>query len=359
MTMRDGAPAPSQDGRIRSIASRSGWIVLAGLLVAAHELRWVLLPFVIAAIFALMCRPLVRGAQTRTGLPHWLVAVFVFLVILTIAAGAAFYIAPPLAAELKDFVFDLHGAIGRVAHIALGSGTIGVFGEQMNADQIAESLANAARSAALETDRAVAFGFTVFAALFGLFLTFLLLLFFLLTGESLGEGIVWLFPPDQRWRVRSVWSRLEPALRRYFLGVLSIMVYAIVVAYIGLGLVLHIPHAFVLATATGVLELIPVIGPATSVVLAGLIAAEHSGSVAAMIGYAVYAIALRLSIDQLVAPLALGVASRFNPVVIMFGFFAGGVLFGAVGIVLAVPTAMAVRATLESLYADDEKRDAA
>jgi len=108
---------------------------------------------------------------------------------------------------------------------------------------------------------------------------------------------------------------------------------------------------------TGMLEMVPVIGPATSAILAGLIAAQHSATAASLIGYAIYAVALRLSIDQLLGPIALGTASRLHPTLIIFCFFAGGVLFGAAGVILAVPAAIAARAILTDVYEGPGGRD--
>jgi predicted PurR-regulated permease PerM len=65
---------------------------------------------------------------------------------------------------------------------------------------------------------------------------------------------------------------------------------------------------------------------------------------------------LRLSIDQLLGPIVLGKASRVHPVGVIFCFLAGGMLFGIVGIILAVPVALVVRTTLAILY--DEPRAA-
>ncbi len=64
-------------------------------------------------------------------------------------------------------------------------------------------------------------------------------------------------------------------------------------------------------------------------------------------------IALRLSIDQVVGPLVLGRAVELHPVVIIFAFLAGGVLFGALGVLLAVPFAAAIKTVLSVYYETD------
>jgi predicted PurR-regulated permease PerM len=124
------------------------------------------------------------------------------------------------------------------------------------------------------------------------------------------------------------------------------------VAYLGLGLVLGLHHAFILALLTGVLEIIPLVGPLSAAVIAGLVAVQQAASSWDIWGYVIYATVLRLSIDQLVGPIVLGNAARLRPVLVMFCFLVGGALFGVVGVILAVPTALAVKVTLSVLYSE-------
>jgi predicted PurR-regulated permease PerM len=67
-------------------------------------------------------------------------------------------------------------------------------------------------------------------------------------------------------------------------------------------------------------------------------------------GYAIFATALRLSIDQMVGPLVLGRAARIHPVVVIFCFLAGATLFGVSGVIMAVPTVLIVRGVLSMMY---------
>jgi predicted PurR-regulated permease PerM len=144
-------------------------------------------------------------------------------------------------------------------------------------------------------------------------------------------------------------------LKRYFIGVLAVVAYAAAAAYIGLGLVLGIPHAVPLALLTGVLEMIPVVGPGAAAVIAGLVAIHSAAGIGAIIGYALYATALRISIDQLFGPLVLGTAARLHPALVIFCFLSGAFLFGVIGVIMAVPVALVVKVTLALLYDEPTK----
>jgi predicted PurR-regulated permease PerM len=146
-----------------------------------------------------------------------------------------------------------------------------------------------------------------------------------------------------------VWDELEPILRRYFVGVGAVVLFASLAAYIGLGL-LGIRHAPFLALATGVLEIVPLLGPAASAVLVGLFAIEQASSAWSIVAYALYATALRISIDQFFGPIVLGKAAYVRPVLVIFCFLAGGYLFGVIGVLLAVPAALALKVVLGQHY---------
>jgi len=139
-------------------------------------------------------------------------------------------------------------------------------------------------------------------------------------------------------------------VRRYFIGVIAVVVYSSTAAYLGLGIVLGIPHAVLLALMTGLLEMIPMAGPYAAAVIAGLVAVRYATGIEPIIAYAIYATVLRLSIDQLFGPIVLGTAARLHPVVVIFCLLAGGALFGIVGVILAVPVALVLRTTLAILY---------
>jgi predicted PurR-regulated permease PerM len=181
-------------------------------------------------------------------------------------------------------------------------------------------------------------------------LVFVLLGYFLIDTHAIAAGLLWLVPPRRRGEVERIWHELDPLLRRYFIGVALVAAYATVAAYLGLGLVLGLHHAFILALLTGVLEIIPMIGPVAAAVMAGLVAVQQAATSSDIWAYVGYATILRLSIDQLVGPLVLGNAARVHPVVVIFCFLAGGALFGIVGMILAVPIALLVKVTLSVLY---------
>src|SRR5262249_15042514 len=155
---------------------------------------------------------------------------------------------------------DAQGTIEELIRQLIGSGQMQLLGRTISANQIANYTVNALRDWFSEGRifEVVAFGF---AGLFGFILTWVLLGYFLVGGRSLVKSLVWLVPPQNRDFVRRVWDDLHNVLWRYFVGVALVVLYASTVAYIGLALILGIHHAIFLALLTGVLEIIPIVGP--------------------------------------------------------------------------------------------------
>jgi predicted PurR-regulated permease PerM len=324
-------------------------LILIALGILLHAIQWILLPFVVAGLLAYLCTPIVEWLAARTRSPRALIAAGIFLILLAFALSLGLLGLSPLVRQLTHLMTDFQGMLENLTKSIIGDQRVKVFGEPMNAAELAQAAAAGVRDWLGQAGRFVTLGTVASAAMFGVFLTWVLLFYFLLSGPAIARGFFWLVPPNQRQLVQAIWTRLDPLLRRYFIGVILILVYASVAAYLGLGLLLGIQHAFFLALLTGILEFIPVIGPAVSAAIAGLVALRYATGISSIIGYAIYAVALRLSIDQLVGPLVLGAAARLRPPLIIFCFLAGGVLFGAAGIILAVPTALTVKVTLATL----------
>jgi predicted PurR-regulated permease PerM len=323
-------------------------IILVALLI--NQLQWVLLPFVISGLLAYICTPGIEWLAARTRLPRALYAVAAFLLLLLFASLLGFLGLPAMIRALRGIVTDLQGIVTAAARSAIGSSDITLMGEPMNAEQFAAAMVASVRDWLGNAGRIAALGTAAFATMIGAILTLVLLFYLLLSGPAIARGLLALVPPGQRPLVRDIALQSDPMVRRYFVGVVVVVVYSSTAAYLGLGFVLGLPHAALLALMTGLLEAIPLMGPIAAAVVAGLVALRHANGIGPIVAYAVYATALRLSIDELLGPIVLGAAARLHPVIVIFCLLAGGALFGIVGVILAVPAALVLRTALAILY---------
>ena len=345
---RSSPTAPIDSGETRAIM-----LAAAALTIFLYLIRLVVLPFILAGIVAYICTPLLDWLARRTGWPRLLFAVLVFLLIVGIGGVAVIFAAQRLAVELKNMAADSPAMVETLVQEAIGSQSVHIFGQSLNAHEIAQAALDRLRELMEQADGlALVTGYSL-GMVMGAFLTVVLLFYFLAGGRRVARGLFWIVPPHRRPLVTRIWAQLDPVLMRYFIGVLAIVVYATLAAYVGLGVILGIRHAVLLALLTGILETVPVLGPTSAAVAAGLVSLRTATGIMSILAYALYATMLRLSIDQLVGPIVLGRAAHVHPALIIFCFLAGGVVLGVPGIILAVPVALLIKSTLATLYGDE------
>lgn len=353
------SPRARDHEHVSRISTQTTIFVLIAVALILYEIQWMLPPFVFAGLLAYISTPAIDWASARSRLPRLIFVLLVFALFLLFAMLVGYLGIPPLAREMTRVFSDFETIVRELAQRMIGAGKISLFGQPMDAAQLAATASTGLRNWFTQTGVLATGGAAIFGTMFGVILTLVLLFYFLLSGPSMARGMLGLVPPRQRPLIMHIWTVLDPVLKRYFIGVLIVVTYAAVAAYIGLGLVLGIPHAVLLALLTGVLEMIPVIGPGASAVIAGLVAIHYAAGIGAIIAYALYATALRISIDQLFGPLALGTAARLHPVLVIFCFLSGALLFGMVGVIMAVPVALVVKVTLALLYDEPTKKSLA
>jgi predicted PurR-regulated permease PerM len=166
--------------------------------------------------------------------------------------------------------------------------------------------------------------------------TFLLAFYWSLDGERVKRSLLLLVPLRRRSAARDVVAEMERKVGAYAFGQ-AILCGAIglmaLIAYLLIGL----PYALVLALFAGVMELLPVIGPALGALPAVIIGLAISPITA------VWVIIATLAIQQiensLLVPRVMNRAVGVNPLVTLLSLIAFGSLFGIAGAIVAIPLA--------------------
>jgi putative permease len=355
-TRGEGDPKQGRHGagpRLDAGEARAVILAAAALAIFLYFIKLILLPFILPAILAYICTPAIDWLSRRMRWPRLVFAIGFFLIILGIGILFGVFAAGRVADEARSLAFDLQGTLQKLVGDATGNHPVQIFGHIVDPQQIVKLVLDRFADWIGQTDQLAMFASVGLALIAGFFLCVVLLFYFLASGESIARGLLWIVPPHRRGLVRRIWARLDPVLTRYFVGMIVVVIYATSASYVGLGFFLDIHHAVLLALLTGVLETVPFIGPMAAAILAGLVSLQTATGFMSILDYALYATALRLSIDQLIGPIVLGAAARLHPVLIIFCFLAGGVVFGIPGVILAVPVALLIKSTLATLYGDE------
>ncbi len=346
-TQRQANPGPPvRRSRPRNWALTGVAVVVVLVFYALHT---ELLPFLIAAGFSFVLDPLIRRVQPYCANHRWIPAAILYLVLLAAGVAFAWWVGRAIVDDCTMLAQDGPRMIHDLVAQLVGPDGTSFFGKKYTADALVQQLQASADS--LISPQLALTG-TVFGVggILGVFLTLVLTPYFMISGPGLVDGMIWLVPPERRGSVKRILPSVAPALRRYFVGVAVVVVFTAAAAYLGFGLLFHLPHAMLLSIAVGVLEIIPALGPFASMVLVGLSSVqEHSlGTAALLMGYA---IVLRLVIDNALGPLVLGQAAKLHPVAVIFSFVCGASLFGVFGLLIAVPAAACVVIVLDHYYA--------
>jgi predicted PurR-regulated permease PerM len=331
----------------------TGWALFAACVIIAallYEIRIALLPFVFAVAVAFVMDPVIKALQRRFRIPRWVPAVLVYFAILAILGGAGYWVAQSAAPDLMRVLAGAPQILRHFLTEIIGKKGIDIAGHTYTPGQIIKQV-EAAGAAMLGTGALGQLLSMAASFIFGSVLLLVLMPYFLISGPRLAAGTIWLLPPERRHSVEAVLPSLVPALRRYLIGIFLVVVYTSTLGWIGFGAIFHLPHAVLLSLTVGVLELIPAIGPAISMTIAGIVAIQQTSFLNTLFLMA-FALALRLSIDNLFGPLVLGQAARVHPVVIIICFVTGAMLFGVVGLLLAVPTAVVIKTALQYYYSE-------
>ncbi|MFN2520680.1 MAG: AI-2E family transporter [Candidatus Limnocylindria bacterium] len=310
-------------------------------------------PFIWAAILAYVLLPLVGLLQRRAGLPRAVAATIVFALLLTAIVAGGRVLVPLAVGQVLDLQRRLPSLLQNLETSL--AGTFDQFGLgpfQQVAIQASDLPGMLARAA---LPIAVGLGHALLE-----FLVFLIATFFLLRdAPRLFDWFRRVLPPGQRAELVPLARQVNELLGLYVRGQIILIGIMATVTTVGLTL-FGVPFGFVLGLMTGVLEIIPIVGPITAGAIACLVALGNPnpfgwsqlvyvGAIAIM-----YTI-LRHAEDYFVIPLVIGRIVRLHPAVVIFSLLAGGALFGLLGVILAVPLAATLRLVL--IYVGAKLRD--
>jgi predicted PurR-regulated permease PerM len=147
-------------------------------------------------------------------------------------------------------------------------------------------------------------------------------------------------------------------MRGYFAGVTAVSLWSSAIVGIG-ALVLNVPLPGTIAVVTFLGGYVPYLGAWTAGAFAVLIALGKGTDVA--LAMAVIILLANGILQQLIQPVAMGVALNLHPLAVLILTIAGGCLFGTIGLILAAPlvsAAVRIAADLTAAQRREEEAEA-
>ena len=180
-------------------------------------------------------------------------------------------------------------------------------------------------------------------------LVFLGLVYMLIDGHNFWIYVLRFVPSEHRAHVDHLAAEIHRVLGRYLRGQL-VLDRADVGGHVrhpGVGV--QLPYALWIGILTGILEVIPLIGPIAAGAIACTVGFSQGGPTEAA-ALAITYVILRQVEDQLVMPIIVGRAVHVHPLVTIFAVLTGEKIAGVLGMILAVPIAAAIKVVLDHAY---------
>lgn len=320
-------------------------IVLALLLFYLfYKIRDVLSILLVVMILVAALRPTVNKWAKKIGRTF---SVLILLAILIGVLGVFIYmIVPPMIDQLSQLINNFPEYIRKFA----------VLRSQLPyVEKITSTMAQSLGSYAGDF---VSFTTSFFGGLFTFLTIIVLTIYFLIDDHIFTGAIKALVPADRRDEVVEVVNKLSDKVGDWLRGQLLLGLIIGVIVYVGLSII-RVPYALTLAVLAGFLEIIPVLGPIISGLVAALVSLSIHPITAVIV--VVFYIILQQVEGNLIVPKVMQKAIGLPPAILIIAMLIGGKLMGLVGAVLALPVTGMIYVmfqewdTIKDIFKNDQK----
>jgi predicted PurR-regulated permease PerM len=320
------------------------------VLLAVGVVLWVIskitgtiLLLVLSIFFAYLVSPLVeflRRQRTVAGrtveIPKIVAIVLAYSIILAAIAFAVFVILPTLSNQFPEFAGQAKGYWK-----SLGDRTQEIIKYSRRLPPPVVDALNTAVPKMVDKVSATATEFATSALGYVVYIPWLILIpilaFFLLKdAEGFRRSALLMLPRGRwRWRGDEFFQDINSTLAAYIRAQLTACLFIGIICSIGFTL-LGLPGGLVMGVLAGIFEFVPLVGPLTIALLAGLLGMFHAGPFNAFMVLLFLGV-VRIVQDYVIYPRLIGQGIHLHPLAVIFAILAGEKLAGVAGIFLAIP----------------------
>ena len=332
--------------RTRLAAHRWRLILIGGMgLVTAvalrHVLRMLAMQLLAASVLMLLALPLCRQLEKK--MSAGLASGLSLLTLLVGVAAVAMGVIPPVVRQMQQLTASLPGLLDRVQGV-VRQGVAFLEARGLADASLREGLLSPlADLAAGFVTRAMSVARGVLSGLSQVLLSPLLAFYLLRDRRKISAGLTLLLPVQHRARGVRAAREMKRETAAFLRGqlLLSLAVGGMTAA----GLLLTgTPGWLLLGVLMGVLELVPYIGPVIAGAPAVLLALQ-GGWGQALLTLVVLVVVQEVE-GTVLSPRLVGGATSLHPMGVLLLVSAGGMIGGALGMVLAIPVVVSVRGAI-------------
>ena len=341
--------------------------VLILLIYVAVQAIWsVILPFLLAGIFAYVMMPLVRFFQYTLRLRSRGLSVILTLLLLgAVVYLAVIFIIPSINAEIEKTLQVISGYSSgqdiltmilprNIRNYLNGGLRWGNFPQQLSLEKILENV----KLLLDQVGGIINSTLSIFSWGLVFLIGFVYFVFILLDFENLGRGFISLFPKTLRPTIRTISMDLDRYMNNYFRGQALVAMSVGILLTIGFNII-GLPLATAMGIFIGILNFIPYM-QALGIIplgLASLLMAAQTGEnafVCMLLGYGVLMI-VQIIQDMIIVPRIMGQTMGMRPSLIPLVLSIWGYLLGFFGMLIALPITMFIYSLYMRYVLQDEE----
>ncbi|WP_286272404.1 AI-2E family transporter [Thalassotalea hakodatensis] len=331
---------------IRRLLATIGITALAiGLFMLLWQLSYVLLLIFGGILFCVFLIGLASILQRWLPLPHWGAVMIVTAVVLGLLVLAGYLAGPAIMEQLLQLREQISGSIKQLEAYLKDKEWGGALLQWVQGKW---------QHAPLSPSKLMGEVTGVFSTLFGsladLFVIFFIGFYLALHPRLYMNGLLFLFPSDNRARIKEVVHSIYYALKLWLIGRATSMVVVGLLTALGLWLI-GMKLIIALAFLAGLLSFVPFIGPIAALIPAVLVALLNTPTQAVYV-LVVYAVVQVLE-SNVITPFVQKKAVSLPPAIMLSGQLLMGTMFGIHGLALSTPFVVSIIVTVQVLYVRD------
>ena len=349
------------NGILRAVAILAGVVLLCWFF---YKIQSVLAYLVIAAVLALLGRPVVLFLRRRLKFPNTLAVVATMLFMLSIFLGILALLIPLVAEQSKNLsLLDIEALKGDLNTLYIQ--TLEYFGAStgnvnnlLNESKIEENMLKGLDLRFIP-DFLNSIVNTLSNFSIGLFSVIFISFFFLKDSKLMQNGILTFVPNNKESNLVKSIDKINNLLARYFAGILLQLFILFVIYTISL-FVVGVENAIVIAFLCALFNIIPYIGPiigGVTMITLTMTSFIDSDFSTVILPKALY-VFIGLTVGQLIdnffsQPLIFSKSVKSHPLEIFLVIIIAGLLFGVVGMVISEPGYTAIKDILKEFLAEN------
>ena len=307
-------------------------LILSGYIV--YRLGPVIGIILVASLLVISLEPAVQKIMKATlfnkPVPRGVAVIVSYVLFILIVLSVFTFGLPPVLVQLQRLVMGLSNIDGKLGFL----------------NDLGITISDFLPAASGFSSGVVTATLSVFSNIAAFISVLIISIYMSMDWENIKKNIIGFFPRRVGEKVEDTVEEIEKNVGNWVKGELLLMSIIGSVSFLGL-LIIGVKYPLALGLVSGVLEIVPSLGPLISAVIAGIVGFAESP--AKGIGaIALFTIIQQLENDLLV-PKIMQKISGFSPLIVLIALLVGGEFFGILGVLTAVPTMMILTIILKKV----------